>query len=118
MLRFLADECCDFAAVRALRTEGFDVLSVAEASAGADDERVIAMALQERRILLTEDKDFGQLVFAAGRKSLGVVLLRFPASARSAVGARMLELVRKHADRLTGSFVVLQPERVRISALP
>jgi len=118
MLRFLADESCDFAAVRALRTEGFDVLSVAEASAGAEDERVIALTLHERRILLTEDKDFGQLVFAAGRKTLGVVLIRFPANARSAVGTRMLELVRKHADRLTGSFVVLQPERIRISVLP
>jgi hypothetical protein len=46
MLRFLADESCDFAAVRALRTEGFDVLSVAEAMAGADDESVIALALR------------------------------------------------------------------------
>jgi predicted nuclease of predicted toxin-antitoxin system len=118
MLRFLADESCDFAAVRALRTEGFDVLSVAEASAGAEDERVIDLALHERRILLTEDKDFGQLVFAVGRKTLGVVLLRFPASARSSVGARILELVRKHADRLIGSFVVLQPDRIRISVLP
>ena len=118
MLRFLADESCDFAAVRALRTEGYDVLSVAEASAGADDEHVIALALGERRILLTEDKGFGQLVFAAGHKSLGVVLLRFQASARTVVGARTLDLVRKHADRLTGSFVVLQPERIRISALP
>src|SRR5947209_14397132 len=60
---------------------GFDVLSVAEVSVGADDERVIAIALDERRILLTEDKDFGQLVFATGSKSLGVVLIRFPASA-------------------------------------
>ena len=118
MMRFLADESCDFAVVRALRTEGFDVLSIAEASAGADDQRVIELALGERRILLTEDKDFGQLVFAAGSKSLGVVLIRFPARARSAVGPRMLELVRKHADRLTGSFVVLQPERIRISMLP
>ena len=118
MLRFLADESCDFAAVRALRTDGFDVLSVAEASAGADDEVVMVLALREGRILLTEDKDFGQLVFAAGTKSLGVVFVRFPASARSALGARMLELVRKHADRLTGSFVVLQPERIRISVLP
>ena len=90
MVRFLADESCDFAAVRVLRTEGFDVLSVAEVSAGADDERVIALALRERRILLTEDKDFGQLLFAAGSKSLGVVLIRFPTSARSAIGARML----------------------------
>ena len=118
MLRFLADESCDFAAVRGHRTEGFDVLSVAEASAGADDERVIALALDDRRILLTEDKDFGRLVFATGSNSLGVVLIRFPASARSALGPRMLELVRKHADRLTGSFVVLQPERIRISVLP
>ena len=69
MLRFLADESCDFAAVRALRTEGFDVLSVAEALAGADDVDVIALALRERRILLTEDKDFGQLVYAAGSKA-------------------------------------------------
>lgn len=118
MLRFLADESCDFAAVRALRTEGFDVLSVAEASAGADDDRVIARALHDGRILLTEDKDFGQLVFAAGRKTLGVVLLRFPAGVRSGVGARTLELVRKHADRLVGSFVVLQPDCIRISILP
>ena len=59
MLRFLADESCDFAAVRALRTEGYGVLSIAEASTGADDERVIALAPSERRILLIEDKDFG-----------------------------------------------------------
>jgi predicted nuclease of predicted toxin-antitoxin system len=118
MLRFLADESCDFAAVRALRTEGFDVLSVAEVAAGADDERVIALALHDRRILLTEDKDFGQLVYAAGSKSVGVVLIRFPAGARAAVGVRMLELARKFAHRLAGSFVVLQPERIRISMLP
>ena len=86
--------------------------------AGADDEGVIALALREGRILLTEDKDFGQLVFAARSKSVGVVLVRFPASARSSVADRMLELVRKHANRLPGSFVVLQPERIRISVLP
>ena len=118
MLRFVADESCDFAAVRALRAEGFDVLSVAEDFAGADDERVIALGLQEGRILLTEDKDFGQLVFASGSESLGVVLIRFPAGARPALGARMLHLVRTHGDRLPGSFVVIQPDRIRISALP
>ena len=50
MLRFLADESCDFAAVRALRAEGFDVLSVAENFSGAEDERVMEVALRERRI--------------------------------------------------------------------
>jgi predicted nuclease of predicted toxin-antitoxin system len=118
MLRFLADESCDFAAVRALRAEGFDVLSVAEISSGANDDKVIGLSLRERRILLTEGKDFGQLVFAAGHTAAGVVLIRFPANARSAVGARMLALVSEHADRLGGSFVVLQPERIRIATLP
>jgi predicted nuclease of predicted toxin-antitoxin system len=75
-------------------------------------------ALREGRILLTEDKDFGQLVFAAGTKSLGVVLIRFPMSARSVLAPRILELVRKCPDRLTGSFAVLQPRRTRISELP
>ena len=118
MLRFLADESCDFAAVRALGAEGLDVLSVAAASAGAEDEQVIAVAIRERRILLTEGKDFGQAVFAAGRKIPGVVLIRSAARARSTLGARTLDLVRKHADRLTGGFVVRQPERIRISVRP
>jgi len=62
MLRFLADESCDFTAVRALRAEGFDVLAVAEAIPGAEDDQVIEYAVREERVLLTEDKDFGQLV--------------------------------------------------------
>src|SRR5947199_4242619 len=118
MLRFLADESCDFAAVRALRAEGFDVLSVAEASPGADDDRVIDLALLQHRILLTEDKDFGQLVFAAGRSTSGVGLIRLSAHARSMVGTRVVEVVRNHAEHLTGAFVVLQAHRTRISKLP
>ena len=118
MLRFLADESCDFAAVRALRSEGHDVVSVGEISKGADDEHVMALALDQKRVLLTEDKDFGQLAFAAGNKSLGVVLIRFPAHARSSLGVQMVKLVRNHADQLPSSFVVLQPDRLRLSTLP
>lgn len=63
-MRFLADESCDFAVVRALRAAGHDVRAVAEAMPGGDDEDVIALAARDHRLLLTEDKDFGQLVFA------------------------------------------------------
>ena len=66
MTGFLADESCDFAVVRTLRAAGYDVLAVSERAPGARDEDVIRFATSERRILLTEDKDFGQLVFAAG----------------------------------------------------
>ena len=58
-LRFLADESCDFAVVRALRAEGYDVLAVSEVMQRSDDRELIQQAYREKRILLTEDKDFG-----------------------------------------------------------
>ena len=61
---FLADESCDFAVVRALRGAGHDVVAVAEVSPRAEGEVVIDLAVRGGRILLTEDKDFGQLVYA------------------------------------------------------
>ena len=59
VLRFLADESCDFAVVRALRAEGYDVFAVSEVMRRSDDRELIDQAYREKRILLTEDKDFG-----------------------------------------------------------
>ncbi len=53
-----------------------------DVSPGADDEAVSERAVKEQRILLTEDKDFRQLVYAKGQETLGVILLRFPAKTR------------------------------------
>jgi len=59
-MRFLADESCDFAVVRALRGRGFDVIAISETCPGAEDQRVIGLARKEGQVLLTEDKDFGR----------------------------------------------------------
>ena len=114
-MRFLADENCDFAAVHALRTAGHDVIAVADLARGAEDLVVVELARSGQRILLTEDKDFGQLVFAATRQTAGVILLRWPVTARSALGAALVALVASHGDSLIGSFVVVEPGRIRIS---
>ena len=116
--RFLADESCDFAVVRALRAARFDVVAMVERAPGATDERVIELARSESRILLTEDRDFGRLVFAAGRPTSGVIFIRFSAERRPELPARALDLVRREATRLAESFTVIGPERVRITALP
>jgi predicted nuclease of predicted toxin-antitoxin system len=115
---FLADESCDFAAVRALRQHGYDVAAVAEWIGGASDDEVMRMALTSGRILLTEDKDFGQLVYANGQASRGVPLIRFPSRARSQLGPTVVAAVEQAGERLFGSFVVVQPGRVRISQNP
>ena len=115
---FLADENCDFAVVRALRADGHDVVSVAEIAPRMDDRDVIALATREDRILLTEDKDFGQLVYAGLHESSGVILIRFPQNARWALPGVIREAVQKLEGRLRGAFVVLKPNQVRIGRKP
>ena len=113
-MRFLADESCDFNVVRELRAAGFDVLAVVEVSPRAADAQVIELAIVEDRILLTEDKDFGQLVYASAEASPGVVLIRYPASARQSLPPATLELIRYRGEQLRDGIVVLQRGRVRI----
>lgn len=117
-MRFLADESCDSAVVRALRTAGHDVVAVAEIARGAKDLEVIRLAREAGRVLLTEDKDFGQLVYAGGQAGTGVVFLRFPAPVRKRAPTAVLELVSKFGERLPTSFVVLEPGRARIGSMP
>lgn len=117
-MRFLADESCDFAAVRALRLDGHDVLAISEFQQRSIDHEVLELALAENRVLLTEDKDFGRLVFAAHEDPPGVILIRFPASARGQLAAAVRRLVAERGPRLHTAFVVLQPGWTRISTKP
>jgi predicted nuclease of predicted toxin-antitoxin system len=118
VLRFLADESCDFAVVAALRNAGYDVTAVAELSPAAIDDAVLALAHSESRVLLTEDKDFGMLAYAGRRQTAGVLLIRFPARARTQLAPKLLQIVGDVGERLIGSFAVVEPARVRISRLP
>ena len=113
-MRFLADESCDFSVVRALRAAGHDVVAVAEFLSGSDDAVVMDVAFREHRVLLTEDKDFGQLVYAHSQQSCGVIFIRYPADARKGLPEAVAVLVSRIAADLIGSFVVMSPGRVRI----
>lgn len=117
-MQFIADESCDFAVVRALRARGHGVVAVAELDPGLDDDSVVARALGEQRVLLTEDKDFGRIVFASRRPASGVVFIRFPAAARSGLAAAVCAFVQKNESALADSFSTVQPGRARISRLP
>ena len=116
-VRLVADENCDFSVVIDLRAAGYDVVSITEQMAAADDEAVIDFARSERRLLVTEDKDFGQLVFAAAKQNSGVILIRYPALARSALTAALLKLLSDNGESLYSRFAVLEPGRVRITQL-
>jgi len=117
-MNFLADESCAGPVIRALREAGHDVVAISEVAKGAKDEDVLERALNEKRVLITEDRDFGELVYARGRSSAGVMLVRFPGRARRAKPATVVEAVAKLGSRLQDAFTVVEPGRLRICSRP
>lgn len=115
---FLADESVDMAVVRSLRSDGFDVRSVSEDLPGIPDEEVAALAREDDRVLLTEDRDFGRIFYAQWQESAGVIYMRYPMRARHEFANDVVSFVRTQMDKIPGSFIVLQPGRSRISRLP
>jgi predicted nuclease of predicted toxin-antitoxin system len=117
-MNFVADESCAGPVIRALREAVHNVVAIAEVAKDAPDEQVLELALSVRRVLITEDRDFGELVYARGRSSAGVILVRFQGHARRAKPATVVEAVTKLGPRLNDGFAVVEPGRVRISGRP
>ena len=116
-MRFLADENFPRPAFVALRKAGWDVFSIAEECPGVPDEDVAALCADQRRILLTFDKDFGELVFHRGLPAgSGVVLFRITPDFPEDAAEVALALVQSQPD-LAGSFCVVTRDRIRMRPL-
>ncbi len=117
-MRFLANENFPGPAVAALRAAGQDVVWVRLAKPGAGDTEVLTWAVREERVLLTFDKDFGEL---AGQTVLpagcGVVLLRTPIPKPGEDGGRGLAALIMTRDDWAGHFSVIEPGRIRMRRL-
>lgn len=116
-MNFLADECCDAGLVRKLRNEGYDVFYVMEHGRGTTDTEILEKAFTEKRVLITEDKDFGELVYRLKRQVYGVILLRFSTSERDRKWPCLKELLYNKGITLPGHFVVIDAEKFRIRPL-
>jgi predicted nuclease of predicted toxin-antitoxin system len=112
-VRWLADECVAAPLVGFLRTDGHDVHYIAEVAAGLSDTDVIALASREMRLLLTEDKDFGDLVFRRERAVPGVVLLRIGSEAPALKAIRLAAAIERYGDGLFGRYTVIEGGRFR-----
>ncbi len=116
-MRFLADENLSRGMVNVLRERGHEVAWVRTDSPGSSDEQVLARASSENRILVTADKDFGELAFRRGMPAAaGIVLLRIrgSAQAREATFAAAIDARSDWAEH----FAVIEDDRVRMTPLP
>ena len=102
----------------ALRADGHDVLSIAEAAPGSSDSQVLQLAQKQGRVLLTFDKDFGELAVRAGfSMNSGVILFRLPMPSASDVGTMLASRIAERQD-WEGHFSVVESGRVRMRRLP
>ncbi len=116
-MKSLADECCDAEVVVSLREDGHDILYITESKPGILDEEVLKKAFDESRILLTEDKGFGELVFHLRKPTRGIVLLRFDVQQTNLKLLRLRQLIQTQSQKLKDSFVIVDAEKFRFRRL-
>lgn len=117
-MRFLANENFPSDAVTALEAAGHDIVWVRSAAPGSKDQDILAWAVRESRVMLTFDKDFGELAWRVGLPaSSGVVLFRLPMPPAVGAGAILAARIEERTD-WAGYFTVIEPGRVRMRPLP
>lgn len=117
-MNFLADESVDRAIVERLRQDGHTVEYVAELSPGISDDEMLGRSSAATAVLLTSDKDFGELVFRLGRAHTGVMLLRLAGEPTAERVEIVSGVVRDHGAELPGAFAVVTKDAIRIRPGP
>lgn len=114
-MRFLVDECTGPKVAAWLRQAGYEVFSVFDEARGLTDNKIIAKAYAENWILVTNDKDFGELIFRERRKHRGVIFLRLEDERPANKIAVLAQLLANHSARLPHQFVTVTETKVRFA---
>ena len=113
-MRFLVDECTGPNVAKQLKSRGHDVFSAYEKSRGSDDETILKIANNENYILITNDNDFGELIFRLKKHHKGIVLLRLEDNRPKNKMIVLDKLLQSYSDQLKNNFVVASEKKVRI----
>jgi len=117
-MQFVADENVSHRVVERLRADGHDVMLVAEIRSGMSDTDVLKLAETETRILVTQDQDFGELIFRQHLRVQGVVLLELDRLSTEAEADRVAQFVNARGHNLLNNLCVIEPTRFRVRPLP
>ncbi len=113
-MSFVADESVDQQIVERLREEGHAVWYIVERGPGASDEDVLELAKRKGAILLTADKDFGEMVFRQRRVTEGVIFIRLAGQSQKRKAEIGASAVKRHGEELPRAFSVITPGGIRI----
>ena len=113
-MRLLLNENVPLASIRLLRSLGYDAVAVAEIQPGASDSWVLQLAHRERRLLVTFDRDYGELIFRrALPQPLGLIYLRFAPASPEEPAHFLQQLLQRQDLSREGQFTVADREQIR-----
>lgn len=113
-LKFLVDVGVSKKVEHWLSDSGYDVKAVRAIDPKLPDHTILQIAAHENRIVVTMDKDFGEMIYRAGQTHAGVLLLRLDEATSNEKVRVVAEIIQNHADKLAGKFSVYQSGRLRI----
>lgn len=116
-VNLVADENVDFRIVKALISKGFKIISILLDYRGFSDKQVLEVARQNNAVLLTEDKDFGEWVFAHKEKTCGIVFLRYKTEELEDVIRSLVKILTEYDTSLQRKFVTLTAKKIRMREL-
>lgn len=113
-VKLLIDENVDNRITKKLETIGVEVLRVAELSKGIPDIKVLELSREMNAILITEDRDFGEWVFAHNEKDVSVIYLRYYFREVFQIAESLTAIIKAKGPELFEKFVVITPNKIRI----
>ena len=116
-MTLVADESVDSGIIIGLRQKGIKVFSIAEEFRGITDSAVLKTANDQNCLLITEDKDFGELAFRLKFEHKGILLIRLSDLPRKDRITTAIESISKFADQMTDNFTVLNRNGLRIKSV-
>ncbi len=114
----IADESVNRNLIMAMRDSGYDIYSITEQMRSATDIQIANFSLNPSRIIITEDKDFGEIVYHKNLKVAGIILLRYLPPDYFIIKTKLLNYIAAHLNESIGKFIVISAKLTRIRSLP
>jgi predicted nuclease of predicted toxin-antitoxin system len=116
-MKFLADENLEYSIILFLREKDIDIVAVRDIMKGASDSEIIKYAFDNKLVIITSDKDFGELTFRLQKPNHGIILLRFPEDNTIEKTNILWTAIKKLASDVITKFVVVEKNSIRIRSL-
>jgi len=112
-MRFLIDESVEYRIVAFLRNLGYNTLSVAESFPSLDDKTILSIAYKENRIVITNDKDFGELIYKLQLPHKGIILFRLFEENYQSKEDKLQLILKKFKSKLQNTFTTISKNKIR-----